>query len=569
MLRILSWAFFLGSLLMSLASVLWWHLVSPVSLAPSAWVLSTDRYVFGEDPDKARAGALNEFWNWGNTFSFSPREIVFPRSVHELQAAVHTAVRVRVVSGGHSFSPSLATSDTSIDMRFLNAVGPIHTVSSTDDDTGQMDVVVAEAGATIRYMQHVLVNQGYNLHGFGGGTHANTLGGGISTNLHGSQSLLLAQHVVSLAVVLPNGEVRTLSANDTLFSAVKSGLGRLGVIYQVTIRVHKRRCLRVRAVESTLLEALEALASPDAIGEFQASEWGLRNNQGVLKTYHDVKPTCPVDFPLHVDRSLGSAASPYVHDHWITALQVLFPQGPRWKWVYTRYVASLLADHDHVVGLEMGWRYRVAPMYGQLFTEYSVPRHRCLATVQQILTVAAQEDFVLTSMNIRSLTVPENNTLLAYAPVASCTIEVYAGGFESNFARVFTRIQEVVRTQGGRSHFGTVFFGTQHNVTSRLGAAAVSNEAAFWTLVAEHDPSGKFRTTQEEWASKYYVDFERQSNRAVMFRVWVLSAFVFGLLWLVALCTCGCRDRYTCTCCSGCPGYRNPHSSGSRYEKIK
>lgn len=568
--RIVAWTLFAVSLVASITSVLWWHLVNPTSLGPAEWTRSTNRDVYGDSPGTAvREASTREWWNWGYTFRFTPSRVFFPETLESLQDIVRTSERVRLVGGGHSFSPSIATDYTSIDLRYLNTIGPIHQSNISVGPPGHPSsglVVVVGAGASVRQVQHNLVVRGYNLHGFGGGTHHMTMGGGISTSLHGSQSHPLARHVVSLGVVLANGTTVQLTQEDALFSAVKAGLGRLGVIYKATIRVYARKCLRVNARESTLSEALDELASQRSMGEFQATEWGLRNNRGILHTYHDTgNASCPSDYPLVVDRSAGSNANPYTTDHWISAAQVLFAMGTQWEWVYNIYASSLIENHDAVIGLEDGWRYGVSPMFGQHFTEYSVPRGNCSGTIDDILKVAERNKFILTSINVRSLTAPDPYTLLAYAPVSSCALEVYAPTVQFHYVSVFTQIQEVVIQRGGRSHFGTLFFGTQRNITTRLGDEAAAKEAKYWAFVDEYDPSGKFRTLQTDWMDKYYIEFDDLATRAVLFRVWVWTAFLFGVLWLVSLCLCGCRERYNCRCCSCCPGYRDPSYSLVKY----
>ena len=122
------------------------------------------------------------------------------------------------MGGGHSFNSQIATQDTLLDLRHLDAVAI---------DAARR-VATVGAGIKIRALQHRLLQEGLVVHGFGGGTHHQSVGGAMSTNLHGAMPLLFAQHVESVRLVLPNGTLAVAREGESLMAAVKSGMGLAG-----------------------------------------------------------------------------------------------------------------------------------------------------------------------------------------------------------------------------------------------------------------------------------------------------------------------------------------------------
>jgi hypothetical protein len=367
-----------------LVPVMLWYFQNPLSLASPQWVHSVNREVVRGD---------EVLWNWGNTFYFTPTAIAKPNNLAELVPVVESASGIRVVGGGHSFNPQIATNETLIDLSDFLLPGDLaYEFSSNSNSNVNVETVRVAGGVKIRHLQHYLIGLGYVVHGFGGGTHYQTIAGGISTNLHGSQNKIFAQHVVSLGVVLANGTiVSNITADDELFHGVKSGMGRLGIIYEVEINVHPRTCFRLEASEQSLAEAIELLSQENVYGEFKflASTAGTK---GIVHRYVPINETCPIKYSVEssYDRS---AWDTYVSDNWLMAVQVLLPSATSWGFVYD-YFKGILMDMDQdIMGVENGWRYDVAPQYGQLFTEYSIPVENCTSALMDIIEYVDEIDY--------------------------------------------------------------------------------------------------------------------------------------------------------------------------------
>ena len=507
-----------SAVIVCIIPVFLWYLHSPISLAAPRWLHSTNREVIESD-----------FWNWGTTFHFHPKHVVLPKNETELVDAVQLYNKVRVVGGGHSFNAQIATRDALIDIRHLNS---IH--YNVSDGT-----VRVGAGCKIRHLQHYLVQRGVVVHGFGGGTHYQSIAGAISTNLHGSQQQILAQHIVALGIVLPNATKAVFTAQHPLFHAIKSGMGRLGVIYQVVLRVYPRRCLTIRAEETSLTKALEALRADNVIGEFKVTAWSGTRSKGILHQYQErstVHPHCAASrygATSDEDRNYWSA---YVSDNWIMAGQVLFPFLTSKKWFYTFFRRKFLDMDGETMGIENGWRYDVAPHYGQLFTEYAIPIENCSHVDSNLFKIAEREGIDLSTLTIRFLR-SENGTLLAYANQDSCTIEVYLLPTQYAVPKMLLGVQEFVWMNGGRSHLGKYYIPSKRPIYERQG---VESEIERWRhLVNGTDPANRFAVVNLGQNNAHMASFKKMARRAVVFRIFVWLAAVLAwvpLSFLVYLC---------------------------------
>jgi FAD/FMN-containing dehydrogenase len=111
-------------------------------------------------------------------------------------------------------------------------------------------VVRCEAGVTLDQLWHKVLPDGWWPPVVSGTMHT-TLGGCLGANIHGKNNFrmgTIGEHVIEFTAILPTGAELTCSPekNSDLFYSIISGLGLLGVITTVTLRMKK--------IESGLLE---------------------------------------------------------------------------------------------------------------------------------------------------------------------------------------------------------------------------------------------------------------------------------------------------------------------------
>lgn len=227
----------------------------------------------------AEADARGTTRDFGGLVSHSPSLVVHPSSTAEVAALIRDAVAgdsPEVVACGcrHSSRGESLTDGIALDMRGMVTV---HQVSEHR--------VVVHAGATWREVLEATLSCGrvppvltdYLDLTVGGTLSAAGIGG--ASHVHGTQ----AANVLELESVTPEGEIVTCSPRhqSQLFDALRSGMGRYGVITKATLRLiaapESVLSCRVRYASAAELIAAQGRIVADHIsGQVKSSGFELK-----------------------------------------------------------------------------------------------------------------------------------------------------------------------------------------------------------------------------------------------------------------------------------------------------
>jgi len=189
----------------------------------------------------ARVVARRTWRNWTGNVRCTPSAIVRPRSEDEVAVAIRRAVaagqNVRVAGSGHSYTEIVSTSGTLLSLEDMAGI------VSVDAERSEASVW---AGSRLRSLGDPLWQRGFAMENLGD-TDAQALAGAISTATHGSGIELrsLSSQVVGLTLVTATGDVVECDEErePELFQAARVGLGCLGVITRVRLRLKPRYML--------------------------------------------------------------------------------------------------------------------------------------------------------------------------------------------------------------------------------------------------------------------------------------------------------------------------------------
>jgi FAD/FMN-containing dehydrogenase len=136
-----------------------------------------------------------------------------------------------------------------------------------DPGTGRVSV---EPGVTIEALWRRVLADGYWPPVVPGTMHV-TLGGAVSMNIHGKNCFAvgpIGDHIESLSVLVPTGEHVECGPDrrPDLFNGIVGGLGMLGCITRITLRLKRVHSgfLRVRAIPTRSLEEATAVLDENA-----------------------------------------------------------------------------------------------------------------------------------------------------------------------------------------------------------------------------------------------------------------------------------------------------------------
>lgn len=158
---------------------------------------------------------------------------------------------------------------------------------------GRTGLVEAQAGATLRQLQHVLVAAGWTLPVVPG-TQDITLGGAIAADIHGKSHEVdgsFSRHLASIRLTLPTSQTVTLdSSADDVWRATVGGMGLTGVITSASVRLRPitGSLISVDTDRTASLDETLAALADDSDGRRYSVAWidalagGAKRGRGIV-----------------------------------------------------------------------------------------------------------------------------------------------------------------------------------------------------------------------------------------------------------------------------------------------
>lgn len=197
------------------------------SLNIALHVLSGSRFIWLEG-----RVSHGRFGNWLRRFRHRPRRVVEPSSEPELVELIRSESALRVFGAGHSFNSGVVSHDTLVSLdRYAGVI---------ELDRANKQVTV-RGGTRVRDVSRFLLSEGLALENLP--SHdAQSVAGILATDVHGTGRDwgFVSEAVTRIKLVDGTGQVHALGPEDELFQAAIGGIGAVGVISEVTLRVVDR-----------------------------------------------------------------------------------------------------------------------------------------------------------------------------------------------------------------------------------------------------------------------------------------------------------------------------------------
>jgi L-gulonolactone oxidase len=195
--------------------------------------------------------------NWAGNERAQAVRVVRPVStdavVEAVRAAAAGGLTVKPVGAGHSFTAAAATDGVRLELDHLAGLLSV-------DRAGKL--VTVQAGMPLRVLNQVLAEHGLAMPNLGD-IDSQTVSGALSTGTHGTGAGFgcLATFIEALTLVTGSGAVVRCSAaeNPEVFAAARVGVGALGVITEVTLRVVDAFTLRAEERPEKMADVLAGL----------------------------------------------------------------------------------------------------------------------------------------------------------------------------------------------------------------------------------------------------------------------------------------------------------------------
>ncbi|MEV4803365.1 D-arabinono-1,4-lactone oxidase [Nonomuraea sp. NPDC049421] len=413
------------------------------------------------------------FVNWARNQTGTPAEIRVPARADDVVRAVRDAAgsgrRVRMVGTGHSFTGVALTEGIMLRPDALTGI-----VSLADDR------VTVQAGTPLRVLNELLAERGLALANMGDITEQ-TVAGAVQTGTHGTgrDSGGLADQIAELEMVLADGTLTTASPGDDLFDAARVGLGALGVLTTVTLRVEPAFLLHNRRRKLALSEMLGALDELTSANEHLDFFWLPHTDACLVKTNN---------------RSPGPPRPPSPARRWLetvflenTVFGAACALGARLPALIPRINAVSAAALGESSSVDLSYKQFTARRDVRfLEMEYAVPRERLAQALREVRDLIERMDWKITFPVEVRVTPPSDAWLSTAYGRATAYVACHVYRPTPNPA-YFAGVEEIMTRLGGRPHWGKL-----HTRDAAYLAKAYPRFADFVALRDRLDPGRLF-----------------------------------------------------------------------------
>ena len=180
-------------------------------------------------------------------------QYALPDSLTQLQETLDNAknhnYKIAIKAGGNSYSDIFLTSEN-----LLIDISKLNSIKSFDTDLG---IVTVESGTRIGTLLKTIMPKNWGLVGLSGSV-MDRIGGMISSNTHGKDTWKngnFSQNIISFRILFADGTIKNIEKekNSELFNGIVSGLGFLGIITEITLKLIKIPSFAVNSATRRIL----------------------------------------------------------------------------------------------------------------------------------------------------------------------------------------------------------------------------------------------------------------------------------------------------------------------------
>jgi L-gulonolactone oxidase len=394
--------------------------------------------------------------NWAGNQQTGTVLLSKPQTESELQQVVQSAQlsgrRVKAVGSGHSFTAIAVSEEVLVDLSDYDEIVAIDKMNQT---------VTVQSGIQLSKLNQALYENSLAMQNLGDIAYQ-TIAGAISTSTHGTGAKFtgIANQVVALRVVLADSSIVECSANVNaqLFSCARVGLGALGLISTVTLKVVSAFNLAVIEEPMRVDDVLQNLdLHVDSNDHFEFfwvphTGWALtkRNNRNNLpvepmsKMSHWYSKTLMENYAFGAVCMLGKARPSL-----IPKLAKALPSSGRNEY----------SDASHKVFASK----RIIKFYEM---EYAIPREACAEALNRVRRMVTDSGFFLNFPVEVRFTAPDEIPLSTASNRESAyiAVHIYKG---MNYVPYFTEVESIMNSYQGRPHWGKLHFQSAATLASR------------------------------------------------------------------------------------------------------
>jgi len=405
--------------------------------------------------------------NWSGNLQYSTNNIVYPKTVKEVQSAIRTVNNGRMLGTRHCFN------DIADSKYQLLSSNKLNNVIKIDKQAGTVEV---QGGIKYGELSPYLDSHGYAIHNLASLPHI-SVAGSITTATHGSgvHNGNLASAVRALEIIAADGSIRKLDSKkdgDTFNGAVV-GLGALGMITSVSLAIEPTFKMRQHVFLNLPFEALVAHFSEIMSAGYSVSLFTDWESHTVNEVW--IKSRIPVDKDYSNVKEFFGATAASVDMHPIAEISAenCTPQlGVEGPW------------YERLPHFKMGF----TPSSGkELQAEYFVSAANAVEAIMAVRKLSQQVKPLLFISEIRTIKA-DDFWMSPCRNQDSVAIHFTLKQEWSAVQQLLPKIEAALEPFDPRPHWGKLF-----TMSPKVLAGKYERLGDFKKLAAEFDPKGKFR----------------------------------------------------------------------------
>ena len=414
--------------------------------------------------------------NWSGYVACPDARVVTPGTDAELADALRGAHQasqaVRMVGGGHSFSPLVASDGLIVSLDKLQGVIAVDT---------EARIARVRAGTRLWALGDALAAHGLAMENLGD-INVQSLAGATSTGTHGTGIAFgnLATQIVGMKFLRADGSEASASAAEdpALFAGGRIGLGSLGVLTEISLRLVPSYRLHL---ERDTMDLEECLArSDELVAANRNFEFYWMPHSGVVQT----KAWNTTDAPVDKHDWKRWANDVLLENTTFGLLCNIGKAVPALCPPISRLCASLLSHSEQVDASHSMLSTVRSVRFNEM--EWSLPAARGADALREIRALISRREFPL-MFPLEYRWVRADDLWLS-PNHGRDSVHISVHQFRGMpFERYFDAVQAICLNHGGRPHWGKV-----HSLKGRRLAALYPRWDDFLALRERMDPAGRF-----------------------------------------------------------------------------
>ncbi len=405
--------------------------------------------------------------NWSGNLVYSTDNVFYPKTVDELQKVIKSCDKFKALGTRHCFNTIADSKDNLISMTELNKVISLDETNKT---------VTVEGGIKYGVLSPYLNDKGYALHNLASLPHI-SVAGSCTTATHGSgvNNGNLATAVTALEMVTPDGHLVNLSRekDGENFLAAVVGLGALGLITKMTLRIQPTYMVRQNVFEKMPLDQLKDNFEKIVSAGYSVSLFTDWKENSINEVWIKSRIDQGKDYSHEPEFYGAVAASRNLHPIVeLSAENCTDQMGVPGFW------------HERLPHFKMGF----TPSSGkELQSEYFIPLHNAVDAILAIQKLGSQINPHLFITEIRTIAADD----LWMSPCRNQTSATIHFTWKQEWDAVrqlLPLIEKELEPYKARPHWGKLFTMAPAVLESRY-----EKLADFKKMIARYDPKGRLR----------------------------------------------------------------------------